>query len=32
MALRIVSADERLAVANAKTTVAIFGPAAAGKT
>lgn len=32
MALRIITADERLAVANAKTTVAIFGPAGAGKT
>lgn len=32
MALRIVTADERLAVAIAKTTVAIFGPAGAGKT
>ena len=32
MALRIVTADERLAVAYAKTTVAIFGPAGAGKT
>jgi hypothetical protein len=32
MALRIVTADERLATANAKTTVAIFGPAGAGKT
>ena len=32
MALRIVTADERLAVANAKTTVAIFGPAGVGKT
>lgn len=32
MGLRIVTADERLAVANAKTTVAIFGPAGAGKT
>ena len=32
MALRIVTADERLAIANAKTTVAIFGPAGAGKT
>jgi AAA domain len=32
MALRIISADERLAVVNAKTTVAIFGPAGAGKT
>lgn len=32
MALRIITADERLAIANAKTTVAIFGPAGAGKT
>ena len=32
MGLRIVTADERLAIANAKTTVAIFGPAGAGKT
>jgi hypothetical protein len=32
MGLRIVTADERLAVANTKTTVAIFGPAGAGKT
>jgi hypothetical protein len=32
MGLRIVTADERLAVVNAKTTVAIFGPAGAGKT
>ena len=32
MALRIITADERLAVANSKTTVAIFGPAGAGKT
>lgn len=32
MPLRIVTADERIAVANAKTTVAIFGPAGAGKT
>jgi hypothetical protein len=32
MALRIITADERLAVANAKATVAIFGPAGAGKT
>lgn len=32
MALRIITADERLAVANAKTTVAIFGPAGVGKT
>ena len=32
MTLHIVSADERLAEANSKTTVAIFGPAGAGKT
>ncbi len=32
MALRIVTADERLASAHAKTTVAIFGPSGAGKT
>ena len=32
MTLRIITADERLAVANTKTTVAIFGPAGAGKT
>src|SRR4051812_34093257 len=32
MALRIVTADERLAVANTKTTVAIFGPSGVGKT
>jgi hypothetical protein len=32
MALRIITADERLAVANRKTTIAIFGPAGAGKT
>src|SRR5262245_11434774 len=32
MGLRIVTADERLAVVNAKTTVAIFGPAGVGKT
>jgi len=32
MPLRIVTADERIAVANAKTTVAVFGPAGAGKT
>ena len=32
MALRIVSADERLSVAGAKTTMAIFGPSGAGKT
>ena len=32
MALRIITADERLAVANTKTTVAIFGPAGVGKT
>ena len=32
MALRIVKADERLAPANAKTTMAIFGPPGVGKT
>ena len=32
MALRIVSADERLSVAGAKTTMAIFGPSGVGKT
>ena len=32
MALRIITADERTAYANAKTTVAIFGPAGVGKT
>ncbi|SDB57732.1 ATP-binding protein [Bauldia litoralis] len=32
MALRIVSADERLSTTNAKTTMAIFGPSGAGKT
>jgi hypothetical protein len=32
VALRIVSADERLAEANAKTTMAIFGPPGVGKT
>jgi hypothetical protein len=32
MALRIVSADQRLAEANGKTTVALFGPAGVGKT
>jgi hypothetical protein len=32
MTLRIITADERLAVVNTKTTVAIFGPAGAGKT
>jgi hypothetical protein len=32
MALRIVSADERLASAGAKTTMAIFGPSGIGKT
>jgi len=32
MALRIVSADERLSAAGAKTTMAIFGPSGVGKT
>ena len=32
MALRIVTADERLSEANQKTTIAIFGPSGAGKT
>ena len=32
MALRIVTADERLAKAGAKTTMAIFGPSGVGKT
>lgn len=32
MALRIVSADERLSKAGAKTTMAIFGPSGVGKT
>ena len=32
MALRIVTADERLAEAQAKTTVALFGPSGVGKT
>ena len=32
MALRIVSADERLSGAGVKTTMAIFGPSGAGKT
>ena len=32
MALQIVTADERLAEANSKTTVAIFGPPGVGKT
>jgi DNA polymerase III delta prime subunit len=32
MTLRIVTADERLAAANSKTTVAIFGPPGVGKT
>lgn len=32
MALRIVSADERLAKAGVKTTMAIFGPSGVGKT
>lgn len=32
MALRIISADERLSAAGAKTTMAIFGPSGVGKT
>jgi len=32
MALRIVSAEERLSAAGAKTTMAIFGPSGVGKT
>jgi replication-associated recombination protein RarA len=32
MALRIISADERLAEENAKTTSVIYGPAGVGKT
>ena len=32
MALHIVTADERLAKAGAKTTMAIFGPSGVGKT
>ncbi len=32
MALKIVTADERLAEANNKTTLAIFGPSGVGKT
>ena len=32
MALRIVTADERLSAARAKTTMAIFGPSGVGKT
>ena len=32
MALHIVTADERLAEANSKTTLAIFGPPGVGKT
>lgn len=32
MALRIVSADERLSAVGAKTTMAIFGPSGVGKT
>ena len=32
MALRIVTADERLAEAGGKTTIALFGPTGAGKT
>jgi hypothetical protein len=32
MALKIITADERLSEANAKTTMAIFGPSGVGKT
>ena len=32
MALQIVTAEERLAEANSKTTLAIFGPPGVGKT
>ena len=32
MALRIITADERLATANNKTSIALFGPAGSGKT
>ena len=32
MALRIITADERLATADTKTTMAIFGPSGVGKT
>jgi hypothetical protein len=32
MSLRIITADQRLADANAKTTMAIFGPSGVGKT
>jgi hypothetical protein len=32
MALRIITADERLATSTAKTSLAIFGPSGAGKT
>ena len=32
MALRIITADERLAAANNKTSIALFGPAGSGKT
>ena len=32
MPLHIVTADERLAAANSKTTIAIFGPPGVGKT
>ena len=30
--LRIVTADQRLAEANGKTTIALFGPSGVGKT
>lgn len=32
MALKIITADERLSAAHAKTTMAIFGPSGVGKT
>lgn len=32
MALRIITADERLSAANNKTSIALFGPAGSGKT
>jgi hypothetical protein len=32
MTLRIITADQRLAEANGKTTVALFGPSGVGKT
>ena len=32
MALRIITAEQRLAEANGKTTIALFGPSGVGKT